>query len=99
MTDDVLIDEPHYSSCLIEAIKAKIKDPKHIHIIFESPRKNIVFLPHVLWHDDIWIYDFISVDESTTWHDFLYYKGQTRKRPYIAYKKYKELERSQRRLH
>ena len=41
-------DRPMISNCLIEAIKAKIKDPKNTHIIFLTPKINCGDW-HFLW--------------------------------------------------
>ena len=52
--------QEHYSNCLIEAIKAKIKWGKQIKIIYIPSWKNEVFCPHFMWHDltDGNLYDF-----------------------------------------
>lgn len=53
-----IITNDYYSNCLIEAIKAKLKDWKHIRITFVSPFDNEVFCPHILWSDGKYDYDF-----------------------------------------
>lgn len=54
------------SNCLIEAIKAKIKDPVNVHIHVLSPRLNDGEL-HIYWFDDKdnHIYHFTYLDENS----------------------------------
>ena len=52
-----IISEDYYSNCIIEAIKAKIKNP-NIKLIVCMPWENEVFCPHVMWSDGIFDYDF-----------------------------------------
>ena len=53
-----IISEDFVSNCLIEAIKAKLKDWKHVKLTFVSPFHNEVFCPHILWSDGKYDYDF-----------------------------------------
>lgn len=53
-----IISKDFYSNCLIEAIKAKVKDWKHIKLTYVSPFDNEVFCPHIMWSDGIHDYDF-----------------------------------------
>lgn len=53
-----IISNDFYSNCLIEAVKAKVKDWKHIKIIYVSPFDNEVFCPHFFWSDGKYDYDF-----------------------------------------
>ena len=43
-----------YSNCLFEAIKAKIKDPKNVHIHILSPKLNNGDF-HIYWYDNTFI--------------------------------------------
>lgn len=47
-----------YSNCLIEALKAKIKNPKKIKITYVPPRKSTCFQSHFMWSDGKKDYDF-----------------------------------------
>lgn len=58
MSQFKIISKDYYSNCLIEAIKAKLKDWKHIKITYVSPFDNEVFYPHILWSDRKYDYDF-----------------------------------------
>ena len=51
------ITPPFYSNCLIECIKAKIKNPK-IKITYLPPHLNEIFCPHFMWSDGEYDYDF-----------------------------------------
>jgi hypothetical protein len=52
-----IISKEYYSNCLIEAVKAKLKDRK-VSITFVSPFDNEEFCPHFLWSDGEYDYDF-----------------------------------------
>lgn len=52
-----VLSKDYVSNCLIEAIKAKIKNPK-IHLIICMPWENEVFCPHIMWSDGEADYDF-----------------------------------------
>lgn len=53
-----IISHDYYSNCLIEAVKAKLKDWKNVKITYVSPFCNEVFCPHILWSDGKYDYDF-----------------------------------------
>lgn len=46
----MIISKDFYSNCLLEALKAKLKNPK-VKITYISPFANEVFCPHFLWSD------------------------------------------------
>ena len=69
-----------YSNCLIEALKAKIKDPKNAKITYISPFKNKKFQPHFLWSDGKDDYDFGVSDKNLKWYNLILFKGEIRKR-------------------
>ena len=76
----VIISDDYYSNCLIEAIKAKLKDPKNVKITLCLPWFNEVFCPHFMWTDGVADYDFgiecwIPMITAYTIH-----KGHIRKR-------------------
>ena len=76
-----------YSNCLIEAIKAKIKNPK-IKITYISPKINEVFSPHWLWSDGVNDYDF-GIEKELKWFQVFWFKGYIRKRNLGFNQKYK----------
>jgi len=84
---DVDRDKLFYSNCLIETIKAKIKNPK-IKITYISPRINEAFCPHWLWSDGVNDYDF-GIEKELKWYQVLWFKGHIRKRNLGFNKKYK----------
>lgn len=56
-----------YSNCLFEAIKAKIKDPKNVHIHILSPKLNNGDF-HIYWYDNkdkhIYHYTYLNSESS-----------------------------------
>lgn len=51
------ITDKFYSNCLIEAIKAKVKDPFRIKIMYVPPKGNGI-IGHFMWTDGEFDYDF-----------------------------------------
>ena len=68
-----------YSNCLLEAVKHKLKDWKHVKITYIPPRYNEVFCPHFLWSDGVNDYDF-GVERHIRWWEIFWFKGEIRKR-------------------
>lgn len=64
-----------YSNCLIQAIKAKWRDPK---VRIRKIRQSWTRLPHFVWTDGSYIYDF-GANESIPCT--LFYHGYLRRRP------------------
>lgn len=86
-----IISKDYYSNCLIEAIKAKIKNPKKIKITVCMPWENEVFCPHILWSDGIYDYDFGNEgmgDQGL--FNWTLHKGHIRQRELGYNQKYKE---------
>ena len=79
---------PFYSNCLIEAVKAKIKNPfkVKITIVYKSEAN----CPHFLWSDGEYDYDF-GVEEHLKGLQIFWFKGYIRKRKLGFNLKYKEL--------
>ena len=84
-----MADKLFYSNCLVEMIKAKIKNPK-IKITYISPRINEVFYPHWLWSDGINDYDF-GIEKELRGLQVLWFKGYIRQRNLGFNKKYKNM--------
>lgn len=80
------ISEYFYSNCLIEAIKAKIKHPIKVKIKYIPARLNVVFCPHLMWHDGEYTYDFWAYGPLKP-YQILWYKGKIRKNEYDYYDK------------
>lgn len=72
----MIVSKDYYSNCLIEAIKAKLKNPK-VKITYVSPFVNEVFCPHFLWSDGKNDYDF-GVERHLKWYEILLFKGHIR---------------------
>lgn len=54
----MIISDEFYSNCLIQALKAKIKNPCKVKIKCIPPHLNECFCPHLMWHDGEYTYDF-----------------------------------------
>lgn len=75
-----------YSNCLIEALKAKIKNPFKVKIKYMPAHLNEVFCPHLMWHDGEYTYDFYT-SGRLKWYQVLWHKGHIRKSEYDYYDK------------
>lgn len=84
----MIVSEDYYSNCLIEAIKAKLKNPK-VKITYVSPFVNEVFCPHFLWSDGKNDYDF-GVEKHLKWYEILLFKGHIRQRKLGFNERYKQ---------
>lgn len=79
-----IISREYYSNCMIEVLKAKLKDPGHIKIYFCKPRKiNGNFqMFHFMWSDGKADYDFSDLnDGEMPWYKDFIFKGVLRKFP------------------
>lgn len=74
-----------YSNCVIEAIKAKIRNPK-IKLKYIPAHLNEVFVPHVMWHDGEYTYDFYAKGHLNPLQ-IIWHKGYIRKSEYDYYDK------------
>lgn len=71
------MDKIFYSNCLIEAVKAKLKDWKHVKLYYCKPcrgRDGTLHSFHILWDDGVASYDFSSIN-LLPWYRSLLYKG------------------------
>lgn len=84
-----IISNDYYSNCLIEAIKAKLKNWKQIKITYVSPFDNEVFCPHFLWSDGEYDYDF-GICKKLKWYEKIYFKGNIRRRELGYNERYKK---------
>lgn len=78
--------ETFYSNCLIEAIKAKIKNPFKVKIKYIPAHLNEVFCPHLMWHDGEYTYDFYAKGKLSLLQ-ILWHKGIIRKSEFDYYNK------------
>mgnify|MGYP005767095031 CR=1 FL=1 len=70
-----------YSNCLVEALKAKIKNPKNVKLTYVRCKGDII--PHFLWSDGVNDYDFGMVKtnpKTVKWYNEIWFKGEIRKR-------------------
>ena len=65
-----------YSNCLLEAIKAKIKNPK-IKIMYLPAFLNEVPCPHWMWLDEEGEHDF-HYKGGLPWYKWIWHKGHIR---------------------
>lgn len=86
-----IISKDFYSNCLIEAVKAKLKNWENIKITYVSPFSNEVFCPHILWSDGHADYDFGTEGKSGGILNYILYKGHIRQRKLGYNEKYKNV--------
>lgn len=80
MFDLKIVSKDYYSNCLIEAVKAKIKD-HNVKIIIFLPWNNEIWCPHFMWYDGTYVYDF-GIEKRIPWiAAWTIHKGHIRKRP------------------
>lgn len=82
-----------YSNCLLEALKAKIKDPKRVKLTYLPPTVNECFCPHWLWSDGEHDYDF-GVERYLKWYERIWFKGHIRQRSLGFNEKWKGYRKS-----
>jgi len=84
----------YWSNCLAEAVKAKLKDWKHVKIYFCKPRitENGHFqMMHFMWSDGIADYDFSDREANgLPWYKCFWFKGSIRRFELGFAKKYSE---------
>ena len=86
------ITDSYYSNCLIEAIKAKLKNPKVK--IYCCPPNHREF-PHFMWSDGEHDYDFSDYDDRVQqWWHCLLFKGKIRQYRLNFAKEYSEKRRA-----
>lgn len=59
-----------YSNCLFEAVRAKLKNPKNVHIHFH--RSNVGLIPHFWWEDENGDWEFVSKKLNRKYQVFLF---------------------------
>lgn len=70
--------KPYWSNCIIEAIRAKLKDPA-IRLIMIWPWQNDVWCPHIMWTDGHFEYDFHAHDVPML--GWVWHRGKIRTKP------------------
>ena len=71
------ITESYFSNCLIEAVKAKLKN-KNVKLYFCKPKKGQMF--HFMWDDGNASYDFSDCEEDELkWFQRFLFSGRIRK--------------------
>lgn len=85
--NDEQISKTFYSNCLIEALKAKIRDPKNVKILFVSKRFTMSGRFHYFWKKDNLVYDFkCESNVKHFWQMFLF-KGYIRANDFSNYER------------
>lgn len=96
-----IVSKKYYSNCLIEAIKAKIRNPKTVKIYFCKPRitENGHFqMLHFMWTDGIADYDFSDLNNNEKhWYQTFLFCGCIRKFQLGFAKRYTEYRNQNRR--
>lgn len=93
-----IIRGPYYSNCIIEALKAKLKN-LHTKFYLCMPYKKKsgkIGSMHALWEDDNYSYDFSDIDWSDNkgWWSYFWYEGYIRRWPKEFARDYKEYRKS-----
>ena len=85
------ISEPFYSNCIIQAIKHKIMDWRNVEITYIPPKygESYWYVPHLLWSDGKYDYDF-GVERHLNYLQVFLFKGCIRRRNLGWNKKYKQ---------
>lgn len=80
----------YWSNCLLEAIKAKLKDWKNIKIIHIPAKKNDVNCPHWMWlnRKTMEVQDFHCDIYLEHWWNFFWWKGWIRTLSYEAFERW-----------
>lgn len=87
------INKNYYGNCLTLALRAKVSDWKHTHIIYLSPENtDSGGWPHFLWYCDLDnnVYDFNPVKHQNTTWEVLWCKGYIKARPYEVFKAWED---------
>lgn len=77
------MEEYFYSNCLIEALKAKIKNPKNVHIHKVPAKWNHEIFPHFWWEDGENAFEFLTKKDRH--FQVLLFEGRLKKRRLCAY--------------
>lgn len=92
------VTEEYWSNCFIEAIKAKIRGPKHTRLYFCRPRitRNGGFQGfHFMWSNGEYDFDFSDNGETNLpWYKCLWFRGQIRQFPLGFASKYSRYRNS-----
>lgn len=87
MINDEKISKIFYSNCLFEALKAKIRDPKNVKILFVPKKLNgrnrIGF--HCFWKKDNLVYDFKCESNVKYFWQLFLFKGYIRANDFVNY--------------
>lgn len=79
MKDIEILSNYFYSNCLLEAIKAKLKNPKDVKV--RHHRIKGCVLPHFVWETNGYLYDFATNHKIFS---PLYFQGFIRRRKNAA---------------
>lgn len=85
----IIVSKMFYSNCLIEAVKAKIRNPCRVKIYFCKPKLKSQ-MPHFMWDDGKASYDFsvLGDNHNECIFDYFIFKGCIRKFDLNFAKKY-----------
>lgn len=87
-----IISKDFYSNCMIQAFIHKIKGWNNVSIFYLAPRYREIYMPHFMWTDGKYDYDFGIEKNLTLAIKFLFFKGHIRKYPLGRNKKYIAME-------
>ena len=87
----MIVSKEFRSNCLIEAVKAKLKNPKKVKITFIPARYTEGGIcPHFLWSDGESDFDF-GTDQKLKPYQYILFKGNIRERALGWNERYKQL--------
>ena len=85
------VSESFYSNCVIQAIKHKLLDWKNVTITYIPPKygESYWYVPHLLWSDGKYDYDF-GTERHLNYLQVFLFKGCIRRRSLGWNEKYKK---------
>lgn len=86
----MIVTNKFRSNCLIEAMKAKLKNPKKVRITFIPARYTGGIYPHFLWSDGESDFDF-GTDQKLKPYQYILFRGNIRERSLGWNERYKQM--------
>jgi hypothetical protein len=76
-----VISKDFYSNCFVQAMKRKIRHPFKVKLTYIRPKygESFPFVPHFLWSDGEYDYDF-GVEKYLKAYQVFWFKGNIRRR-------------------
>lgn len=83
MKRPIIISKDFYSNCLVESIKAKLKNWKNTRIIYIPRKLNVANNCHFMWQDVLTekLYEFVSTKDCPSFLETIFEKGHIQEVP------------------